>query len=89
MLCAVALALLLAAPASGAAAPAAAAATASAAAPASFAATARAVGRSGRLTVTNYKLEGDAAASTLELQVRQGCKGCERAVPSLPCARPG
>ena len=55
------LALAAAAPA---AAPTAAAATA---ATASFAAAARAVRRGGRLQVTNYKLEGDVTASTLQL----------------------
>lgn len=92
LLCAVAL--LLAAPeSSGAATPAAAPATVSAAAPASFATTARAVGRSGRLTVTNYKLEGDSTTSTFELQVRQHCRGMDgfpaRLLSMHPCSAPG
>ena len=60
------LALAAAAPTPAAAAAAAASASA-AASPSAFAAVARAVPVGGRLTVTNYRLEGDALASTLEL----------------------
>lgn len=63
-LAALLLALLALAAAARAAAPTAAAASA---ATASFAASARGVRRGGKLRVTNYKLEGDVTASTLEL----------------------
>ena len=62
----VALLLALLALAAAAPAPAPTAAAASAAT-ASFAASARGVRRGGKLRVTNYKLEGDVTASTLEL----------------------
>lgn len=62
------LALLLARLVLAAAAPAAAPAAAAASMPtASFAASAHAVRQGGKMRVTNYKLEGDMSASTLEL----------------------
>ena len=49
----------------------AAAAAAASASAASFAATARTVDVGGQLTVTGYRLQGDAAESTLQLQRRE------------------